>query len=537
MGSRGKRNLELLGCSTDFLTNVKSSESRKKPKIVPKAALDLPSSSHDVIYSTGLIDNHQQLITIDSPLLNSETQTKNSDIPNSIPNSQIAAPMSDIANSENKHLIETVPLASNCEYLDSCSFQSSQNVSEVRTDDQAMGCNSDLPSVIIINENNDAIDTNLFENPSNSILLQPITCDNDQPSEPCYATLQPITCYDQPSTSYAASCSRNSNELEFFGAYSDDSVRDPDYIVPHSSHSSSDEEDVPLIRIKDKVINRNKEIVPVLEGYTKKGEKRKRRRLEEPLSARKAKKIEQNKLKHHVKTSCADTCKKKCTESFTDDERKNINTQYWQMTFSEKRNFISSYVTSLEVKRHRSRESRRNKTLRYYFKCRSGDRVEVCKIFFLSTLGYNKNNDRILQDCFTGNTQKIISHRGSIQGKHAKTPKIDRDVIKAHVETFNPAVSHYRREHAPHRRYLPSDLSIQLLYSDFRERHPEFVCSYEVYRNVVTKEMKISFTKLGHEECEICETFVLHNPEHTKENPCTDCQECLSWKMVFFAHE
>lgn len=201
------------------------------------------------------------------------------------------------------------------------------------------------------------------------------------------------------------------------------------------------------------------------------------------------------------------------------------------MTFSEKRIFISSYVTSLQVKRHRSRESRRNKTLRYYFKCMSGDRVEVCKLFFLSTLGYNKNNDRILQDCFTGNTQKIISHRGSMQGKHAKTPKVDRDVIKAHVEAFNPAVSHYRREHAPHKRYLPSDLSIQLLFSDFREKHPDFVCSYEVYRNVVTKEMKISFTKLGHEECEVCETFLLHNPEHTKENPCTDCDECLSWKI------
>lgn len=352
MGSRGKKNLEMLGLSTKFLTNVECLKPETEPKITPKAVLDLPSASFNAIYPSG--DNHQQL-----------------------------------------------------------------------------------------------------------------------------------------------------------------------------SETPPDDEDIPLIFFQNKA---TEESNAVLEDYTKKGEKRKRRKFEEPVSVRKAKKIKHNKLKHSLKVPCINTCKKKCTNSFTDDERQNINTQYWQMTFSEKRNFVSSYVTSSEVKRHRAGESRRNKTLRYFFKCRSGDRVEVCKLFFLSTLGYNKNNDRIVQDCFTGDTQKIISHTSSKQGKHTKTPKIDRDVIKAHVETFNPAVSHYRREHAPHKRYLPSDLNIQLLYSDFKEKNTNFACSYEVYRNVVTKEMKISFTKLGHEECEICETFSLHNPDHTKENPCVDCEKCLCWK-------
>lgn len=30
--------------------------------------------------------------------------------------------------------------------------------------------------------------------------------------------------------------------------------------------------------------------------------------------------------------------------------------------------------------------------------------------------------------------------------------------------------------------------------------------------------MNISFTRLGHEECEKCESFCLHNSAHTKEN-------------------
>ena len=30
--------------------------------------------------------------------------------------------------------------------------------------------------------------------------------------------------------------------------------------------------------------------------------------------------------------------------------------------------------------------------------------------------------------------------------------------IKQHIESYNPAVSHYRREHAPNRRYLDAHL-------------------------------------------------------------------------------
>ena len=204
------------------------------------------------------------------------------------------------------------------------------------------------------------------------------------------------------------------------------------------------------------------------------------------------------------------------------------------MTFSEKRNFTASYITATDVKRHRGpANSRRQKTFAYFFKGSSGERIEVCKHFFLTTLGYKKGNDRIVQDCFTSKSNREknkISFTGSRQGKHEKTQKIDREIIKAHVESFHPAVSHYRREHAPKKRYLPSDTTITMMHQDFLEKH-EIKCSYEVYRNIVTKEMNISFTRLGHEECESCEMFLLYNPAHGKNSLCESCETCSMWQI------
>lgn len=41
-------------------------------------------------------------------------------------------------------------------------------------------------------------------------------------------------------------------------------------------------------------------------------------------------------------------------------------------------------------------QSRQKETTTYYVKDLNGYKVKVCKKYFLSTLGYTKNNDRIL---------------------------------------------------------------------------------------------------------------------------------------------
>lgn len=64
------------------------------------------------------------------------------------------------------------------------------------------------------------------------------------------------------------------------------------------------------------------------------------------------------------------------------------------------------------------------------------------------------------------------------------------------------------------------------MHKDFLQKYPTIPCSYESYRLNI-KELNISFTKLGHEECESCEIFEKH--EHSKENLDINCLVCTSY--------
>ena len=48
------------------------------------------------------------------------------------------------------------------------------------------------------------------------------------------------------------------------------------------------------------------------------------------------------------------------------------------------------------------------------------------------------------------------------------------------------------------------------MHKDYNEKHPEEKVSYETYRKRL-REMNISFTVLGHEECESCTRHGYHN--------------------------
>lgn len=105
----------------------------------------------------------------------------------------------------------------------------------------------------------------------------------------------------------------------------------------------------------------------------------------------------------------------------------------------------------------------------------------VCKCFFLTTLGYHRKNDWpihafVKQNVFQSSTPIYPKKDG--RGRAACKRKIPTLDIDTHIESFNPSVSHYRREHAPERRYLPSDLTIESMYKDYLATCPHNQCSY-----------------------------------------------------------
>lgn len=201
------------------------------------------------------------------------------------------------------------------------------------------------------------------------------------------------------------------------------------------------------------------------------------------------------------------------------------------MDKQERKAFVLYHCTQNSVKRRTTtstENSRRNRSCQYFLSDEVGAKHLVCKIFFLSTLGFKPRNDKIIDSAvLETNPASIISSKNK-QDKKSPHKKINTDVIDEHIETFNPTISHYRRKHAPKRRYLPSDITITAMYNDFIVKNQNIKISYELYRKCVARK-HISFVKVGHEECWACECFNLHKSStchnaESENNVCTDCQ-------------
>lgn len=86
---------------------------------------------------------------------------------------------------------------------------------------------------------------------------------------------------------------------------------------------------------------------------------------------------------------CLDTCKLKCMESFSEEERNIIHKGFWKLTDPEKTLFYMQYVEKIYKKKTSNPNAiiirQRFFTYKYFMACK-GVRTKVCKCFFLRTL-------------------------------------------------------------------------------------------------------------------------------------------------------
>ncbi|KTF84572.1 hypothetical protein cypCar_00020568 [Cyprinus carpio] len=198
---------------------------------------------------------------------------------------------------------------------------------------------------------------------------------------------------------------------------------------------------------------------------------------------------------------CGPTCGKKCTQKIPHVRRKEIFNAYKDMSHSDKWTFVFHSVTqSLKTRFTTGGPSRRNKTFQYHLNNSLGQPQEVCKTFYLTTLGYHPKNDRVIVSV-TGNKSGAVPPPDR-RGRHPPPNKIDLTPIHQHIQSFNPTISDCKCEHAESRRYLPSNVTIMMMYKDFKGKSST-VCSYETYRKAI-KDMNIGFRKLSEEECKKC---------------------------------
>ncbi|KAK4885764.1 hypothetical protein RN001_002035, partial [Aquatica leii] len=179
---------------------------------------------------------------------------------------------------------------------------------------------------------------------------------------------------------------------------------------------------------------------------------------------------------------------------------------------------------NIRLRPRRSPNSRRKFILKYFCPDQDGNNQEVCKVFFMSTLGYNKKCDKRLRTVVKNTNDDDLQATPDFRDRHIPHNKIDKTRIVNHINSFRPSISHYRRERALNRKYLPTDLNVQIMFKCFKSANKDFICSYEHYRKTV-QEMNISFVKLNHEECFACKQYFLHekNSLYKRDDPKSDC--------------
>lgn len=229
-------------------------------------------------------------------------------------------------------------------------------------------------------------------------------------------------------------------------------------------------------------------------GLTKDGKPRKRRNFSESVKERQEKKRKAKDEQNYLKEPCTERCMKKCLTKFTPQQRQDIHDKYIALDYESQGLFIKCSIDIKPVMRRSQVTENYKRNTTYIYNLRGLDNIkkEVCKTFFLSTLGYKPNNDRRITTAMS----KAIDEQKNARGSYKRT-LIDRQALKDHIMSYYPAISHYRREHAPRKLYLPSDITITMMHENFCSIRPDIKVSFEVYRKVVRNDLNIPLHTLA----------------------------------------
>jgi len=234
------------------------------------------------------------------------------------------------------------------------------------------------------------------------------------------------------------------------------------------------------------------------------------------------------KQKHPMLSSCG--CTRKCAEKISESRRTQVHDEFWSLPYDSRRTWMFSHIKRNDPKKRITNTKgaySRNCSRLYFIPQENGDICQVCKDFFLRTLGFR--SDKVVTVLLKKNVVSQLAPTADQRGRHKPLNKLSDEtmkIIKDHIESFHPSISHYRREHAPLRRYLPPELTIREMFNDFVAKHQPTAISYETYRKTVSS-LNISFVKLRQEECEACLLYEKHQHDDGQTRECSLCDE---WK-------
>lgn len=212
-----------------------------------------------------------------------------------------------------------------------------------------------------------------------------------------------------------------------------------------------------------------------------------------------------------IKERCkGDPCEKsnRSCLKFTDEEREAIFSAYWKLgNLQLQREFIARHLKKEGKKRKTTTQekSRRENTLTYSL-TQSGRHIQVCKKFFLNTLGISERTARICLEKVTATGVIEPEKRGGRLPAAANRDEVIKNLMISHIARFPRVESHYCRAQSQ-REYLHPDLNLEKMLCMYLKEDPEnHIGSLETYRKIF-KSQNLSFHHPKKDQCTLCISY------------------------------
>ena len=225
------------------------------------------------------------------------------------------------------------------------------------------------------------------------------------------------------------------------------------------------------------------------------------------------------------KIPCKKSCRKRCITNFSSDDRALINSRFWKLSFTERCQWLAAYINQVDLKNKTSQQKDGGQlsSREYLLTLTGGSNVIACKSMFVSIFGLK--SDGMITEMVLAQSQSCDSAIAPIEDRRGSYPlsnKCDAEVIYLHINSYNPAISHYKRKNAAYQRYLNSELSITKMYKNFSESKE----NNKKYCNAFKSE-NVGFSRPSQDKCKI--SFIHKDHIKDSDRDSDQCAECMAY--------
>ncbi|GAB0098363.1 hypothetical protein DMENIID0001_140850 [Sergentomyia squamirostris] len=218
-------------------------------------------------------------------------------------------------------------------------------------------------------------------------------------------------------------------------------------------------------------------------------------------------------------------CRNGCAEKVDVVDQEKIFKSFYEMDSQNKTMFLRGCVKREKVLKKRSKDNpiniRCNKqfSLEYFLQTESENGIpqKVCRRFFLQCLQITA--PRVYFAVNTMHTNPTGKDNRGRASPANKTPTSARDFVKQFISSVPQYVSHYGRSQS-NRKYLPPDMNLRKLYSEYKRRCDEEernAVSDSIFRDVFYKDFNLAFKRRPQDTCKSCDKYKEASTEEKKK--------------------